>query len=80
MFNFFKKSNPNHQEFTWKLKGLHCSSCAMNIDLALEEINGVVKVKTNYANSQTKLTIDPNLVKTSEIKKTLNDLGYQVVD
>lgn len=80
MFNFFKKSNPNQQEFTWKLKGLHCSSCATNIDLALEEINGIVKVKTNYANSQTKLTIDPNLVKTSEIKKTLNDLGYQVVD
>ena len=79
MFNFFKKSNPNHQEFTWKLKGLHCSSCAMNIDLALEELPGIVKVKTNYANSQTKLIIDPNLVKTSEIIKTLNDLGYHII-
>ena len=80
MFNFFNKSNPKHQELTWKLKGLHCSSCTMNIDLALEEVKGIIKVKTDYSKSQTKITIDPELVKLSEITKILNDLGYQVVD
>jgi len=80
MFNFFKKNNPNHQELIWKLKGLHCSSCAMNIDLALEELNGIVKAETNFPKSQTKITIDPKVAKVSEIKSTLKDLGYQVVN
>ena len=80
MFNFFKKTNSNHQVLNWKLKGLHCSSCAMNIDLALEDLQGIIKIKTNYASSQTTMTIDPNIVKISEIKAILKELGYSVVD
>ncbi|HCQ31823.1 TPA: heavy metal transporter [Candidatus Collierbacteria bacterium] len=83
MFNFFKpKSNPttSNQELTTlvlHLTGLHCSSCAVNIDLALEDLPGV-KAKTNYAKSETKIEFDPSKTTLDQIHFAIRDLGYNV--
>ena len=38
---------------TLKIVGMHCTSCAMNIDFELEDIKGVKEASTNYAKLQT---------------------------
>ncbi len=41
-----------------KVSGMHCASCAANIDHALEELEGIKKASTSYARSRTKLEFD----------------------
>ena len=80
MFNFFKKTTPtsaDQESLTLKLTGLHCSSCAVNIDLALEDLPSV-KATTNYAKSQTQVTFDPSRTTLDEIHFTIRDLGYSI--
>jgi len=42
--------------------GMHCTSCAMNIDGELEDTEGVKEAKTNYAKQQTEVTYDPEKI------------------
>lgn len=52
---------------------MHCTSCAMNIDLDLEDIEGIQNSNTNYAKSisvvQTDEKINPEII-IEQIKKT----------
>ncbi len=82
MFNFFKPKTPHiipdTESITLQLSGLHCSSCAVNIDLALEDLPGVI-AKTNYAKSETKITFDPSQTTLDQIHFAIRDLGYNIV-
>ncbi len=44
------------------ISGMHCTSCAMNIDGELEDTEGVKESKTNYAKQLTEVTFDPEKV------------------
>ncbi len=90
MFNLFKpKPNPssraesrdltpsNTESLTLKLSGLHCTSCAVDIDLTLEDLPGV-KASTNYAKSETKIEYDPKKTTLDLIRLTIRDLGYTI--
>lgn len=59
-----------------KLSGLHCTSCAVNIDMTLEDLPGVSS-KTSYQKSETEVTFDPAKTDLKSIKKIITDLGYQ---
>lgn len=63
----------------FKLSGLHCTSCALTIDLDLEEVAGVKKSTTSYAASQTVVEYDPALVSPETLKQTIAKSGYRVV-
>lgn len=58
---------------------MHCSSCAMNIDNDLEEIDGVISAKTNYAKGETEVIFKEGRVNQSAVKKTIEKLGYKVL-
>ena len=77
MFNPFKKKVSGAQ-ITVPVTGMHCSSCAMTIDDALEETRGVTTSKTSYAKSQTTIEYDPEEVTEKALKKVIADQGYQV--
>lgn len=64
---------------TFKLSGLHCTSCALTIDLDLEEVPGVKNATTSYAASQTMVEYDPALVSPETLKQVIAKSGYQVV-
>jgi len=61
-----------------KLSGLHCTSCAVNIDLTIEDIPGVKNSCTNYAKSESKITFNPSETSLDSIKNAIHNLGYQV--
>lgn len=58
--------------------GMHCSSCAMNIDGALEDLPGVVSADTSYAKAVTKVTYDETQVRLEKIKQAIEAEGYTV--
>jgi len=39
----------------FKITGMHCSSCAITIDMDLEDLDGVKMSKTSYAKAETEI-------------------------
>lgn len=64
------------QTLTLKIDGMHCVSCAMNIDGELEDTNKIISVNTNYAKAQTVVEFDPNIISEQEIKDIILKVGY----
>lgn len=59
-----------------KIEGMHCSSCALNIDFDLEDVKGVKSAKTSYASQVTEVEFDPEKVNDQEILETVKKTGY----
>ena len=60
-----------------KITGMHCSSCAMNIDFDLEDLEGITSVKTSYAKQETEVEFDPEKLPLEEILKQIQKTGYK---
>lgn len=61
----------------FEIKGMHCNSCAMNIDLDLEELEGVAQASTNYAHSRLTVEYDPTKVTPEQILASVKKTGYE---
>jgi Cu+-exporting ATPase len=68
------------EKITLKLSELHCPSCAVDIDLTLEDLPGVHNSSTNYAKSESIVTYDASEINPDSIKNTIHNLGYLVAD
>lgn len=64
------------QTITLAIAGMHCASCAMNIDGELEDTNKISAVNTSYAKAQTVVEFDPALISEQEIKDLIKKVGY----
>ena len=64
----------------FKISGMHCTACALNIDLDLEEVTGVKNSQTNYAKQETVVEFDNSKISPEIIKSTIAKTGYKVVD
>ena len=60
----------------FKIEGMHCTSCAMNIDFALEDL-GVKSANTNYAKQECEVEFDKEKVKIKQIITQIKETGYQ---
>ena len=60
-----------------KVSGMHCASCAANIDDALEDLEGVKKASTSFARSRTKLEFDETKLDLDTVRSVVGELGYQ---
>ena len=60
-----------------KIEGMHCASCAMNIDFDLEDLDGVKSSNTNYAKSETEVEFDEDKINIAQIIKSIEKTGYK---
>lgn len=63
------------QSITLQIQGMHCASCAMNIDGELEDL-GVIRSHTQYARSETVVEFEQPIT-VARIQKTIENLGYK---
>ena len=56
---------------------MHCSSCAMNIDFELEDLDGVKSAKTNYAKATCEVEFDEEKLKEDDLKASVEKVGYK---
>ena len=77
MFDFFKKK-PTGEKVVFKIGGMHCTSCSMNIDGELEDLAGVLNATTSYATAQTTIEYDPTKVQPTQLKAVIEGLEYTV--
>lgn len=57
-----------------KINGMHCTSCAMNIDFELEDTEGVKEVKTSYVKQITEVSFDPEKVSIENMVSVIKKL------
>ena len=65
-------------KIVFKISGMHCASCAANIEQALKKEAGVNSVNVNLANEKLYLEIDRQKISVPGIKKIISGLGYQL--
>lgn len=63
----------------FKIIGMHCSSCSLTIDMDLEDLDGVNKVRTSYAKSETEIEFDPQKISEQIILETIKKSGYSAL-
>ncbi|MCB9801306.1 MAG: heavy-metal-associated domain-containing protein [Pseudomonadales bacterium] len=78
MLNFLKKKRETGEKVTFTIKGMHCTSCSMNIDGELEDTLGVISATTSYAKAQTVVEFVPSIVSRDDLKKVIENLDYTV--
>lgn len=64
------------QKLTFNITGMHCTSCAMNIDGELEDTEGVKESTTNYAKQVTEVTFYSDIITPQEIITVIKTLDY----
>lgn len=79
MFNFIKKKIQG-KKIVFNIIGMHCVSCAINIDGDLEDLDGVLEARTSYATAKTEIIFDPSKVTKDKLKKVIEALDYKVVE
>ena len=61
---------------TFAVRGLHCASCAMVIDDAVEALDGVVSSATDVRRGRTIVRVDPTRSEQSTISAAIAAAGY----
>ncbi len=92
MFNFFKHktdkqpskkittATENAETIIITISGMHCMSCSLNIDGALEDTAGVLSATTSYPKSQTVVQYNAEQLQPAQLKQVITELGYTVVE
>ena len=60
-----------------KIEGMHCSSCVMNIEFDLEDVEGVKSAKASLVKEECEVEFDEEKVNEQIIIQTIQKTGYQ---
>ena len=58
------------------IQGMHCSSCAMGVEMLLGAKN--VKAKVDFNSKKAEIEFDENKTSFEEVKKEIEKAGYKV--
>lgn len=64
---------------SFPIVGMHCASCAKNIERKLRSTPGVEAVSVNYGSEQATVDFDPTLTNLSYLSNAVTSLGYQAI-
>ncbi len=67
------------QTSTYKIKGMHCASCAISIEDTFKKTAGVVSANVNYGTEAAKVSFDESTISPADLSKKIEPLGYSLV-
>jgi Cu+-exporting ATPase len=68
------------EKIEWPVSGMHCASCVSRIENSLLHHQGVVKATANLATSKVSIEFISGEITLEQLKKAIEDLGYQVLE
>ncbi len=68
------------REFLFHVKGLTCSGCSLYVEKALKKLKGVLYVRANHRDGLVYVKLKGGEMKRGELVRTIEGLGYQVLD
>lgn len=63
-----------------KVKGMSCASCSAKVEKSLQKTPGVKTANVNLTMEKSTITFDPEIISSAELKKVIENAGYEVVD
>ena len=67
------------KEISLKVNGMVCGGCEKRVQNVLKNIEGVEEAIANYNDNIVKIVLNEN-VSIDELKNTINDIGFEVVE
>ena len=67
------------QTLRFPIVGMHCASCAKNIERVVKKLPGISSVQVNYATERAKVEYDPQRCSPAKIGEQVGKLGYTAV-
>jgi copper chaperone CopZ len=61
----------------FRLEGMHCSNCAMNIEAIEDNLPGIKQVSASYQKAQMTVEFEEKLVSEAQILSELEKRGYR---
>ena len=71
------KKQRKYRKATISIAGMHCATCAVNIEKGLAMLTGVKQARVNYASEKAFLEYDPEETDIKNIKNAITGLGYK---
>lgn len=68
-----------HHTETYKVKGMHCASCAGIIERTFKKEDGVHSVEANYGTESVKVAFDETKTNPHHLSEKIEKLGYSLV-
>jgi Cu+-exporting ATPase len=69
----------NSRTFAFTVTGMHCGSCGLLVDDALEETAGVHRAQTSVRTGRTVVDADPTVVEPATLLAVVETAGYHAV-
>src|SRR3989344_4894304 len=66
------------QTTIYRIKGMHCASCASIIESTLRKAEGVSAAEVNYATETAKLHFDEKATSLEKLSRKIEPLGYSI--
>ncbi len=66
-------------EATYKIRGMHCASCASIIERTFKKVEGVENASASYGTESVKVGFDPGKTSGAALSKTLEPFGYSLI-
>ncbi|MBI4813366.1 MAG: copper-translocating P-type ATPase [Methanobacterium sp.] len=63
-----------------KISGMHCASCALNIEKSLQGLEGVEEAQVNLGTEKATVEYDPDMVELQDLERSVEDVGFTVVN
>lgn len=64
---------------TYKIKGMHCASCAGIIERTFKKQKGVESAEANYGTESVKVSFDAEELTAEQLSKTIEPFGYSLI-
>jgi Cu+-exporting ATPase len=73
-------AEPEKKKAELKISGMHCATCAVNIEESISQIKDVSKVQVNFGTDTAHVEFDPAKVSLTELEKAVRTVGYDIVN
>lgn len=67
------------EQITLNVKGMHCRSCAMRIQLEVEDLPGIGSVVANPQSDTVEVSFDSEKTSPADISAAISGAGFDVV-
>lgn len=72
-------NDSNIKKVEIQIEGMTCDACQNHVDFAVNELNGIVSVKTSYEKKNTVIEFDTKQTSIEEINQAINSIGYKPI-
>lgn len=68
------------KRWSFEIEGMHCPSCALNIERSLSKTKGVLEARINFTTRRGEVIYDAEAVDAETLRGIVEALGYRVVE